>query len=514
MLQSVRLISGLILFLPILFRFQAYAHSVTEHKLGTITIKSIATMDPMPVKPYPYLRLIKWLSPITHKSLIYRHIDLKPGTIFHYQDLLRIKKKLLALPYFSTVFVTSKPIPSDNQTEVVDIVIQTQDRFPITADFDLEQGPLFTIRHNNAWGYGHIISNQFFLKKRWGYGLEYELPSLNGNYLLGGQCYRQIRNKKKKEDSYKFDFQNLWIGKFFYIKATTELLSYYWLVALSGYNKKFVIRPTVTNMENRPYHNQKFILAKLGWVVDGYVSIKNVYALECLELLPKGGSIEILCGYQKSEYNRNRPYVGMSCIKNVVNTSSSFCKYLHLSCKTAAFLHKKVLEEGVLALKLDYVGSLMYTEYNDIRQFIRMNYITGYRMPKERMLGISERDPEELAKPEKEDLYGISQPINARLHVDVYSTFHRPMVVKPLRFVVLGFTKFIALYNRNNALLNPTLINNYGVALRLAHMIRPWPTLELAMAYSPLLRKMVPSVTLSICHFKNNIAKPTLVPYS
>ncbi|WP_419241106.1 hypothetical protein [Cardinium endosymbiont of Nabis limbatus] len=499
-IPCISLIVGLALFFCIPLKLKANPPTPTAYKLKKITIISTGAIEPMP--RYPYLRLVKWLAPTTHPSLIYRYITLKPGDTFDAQALSCIRKQFMALPYFSTVSIIPKKVDGTNETLLFDLIIETKDRFPITIDLSLGEGPLLTITHHNAWGYGHLFSHQLFLKKRWGYGLTYALPRLDGNCLLGGQYYNQISN------TYTFNYQNLWISKLCAMQQKEACIPYYWTIGLSGAKKTFATCPALSATQNRPYHNYKLILGKVGWVSDGYEAITGVYTLHGLEKLPKGGSIEMLYGYQQGAFN-HRHYIGIHCIKNIAN---SRLKHLHLSCESGSFIHKKALEEAVLKLKLAYVGPSIQT-CNRARQSIAIDYIMGYRMPKERMLGIMHRDPEALEEPDEDNR--MHTPICTRLNVHLDSTLHMPIVLNAMRFVFLGFVDFIALYNQNNQLLNQTLVNSYGIGLQLAHVTIPWLAGILKIGYSPLLGKLVPSVQFSMGQFKNKTEpKPTLVAYS
>lgn len=499
--QHISLTAGLVFLFCIPYKVAAH-RPTAAYTLRTITITSTGAMDPMVEKPYPYLRLIKWLTPTTDALFIYKQINLAAGATFDAKALWSIKQRLMALPYFSTVSITRKVVDKGSATMVADLMIQTKDRFPITVDLSLEAGPLLTITHHNAWGYGHSLSQQLFLKTRRGYGLAYELPKLHGNYFFGGQYYNQIG------DTYTFNNRNLWVGKLFAIPAKTSCLPYYWTTGLSGYTKQFAKCPPVSAMQNRPYHNYTLVLGKVGWVVDDYATIRGVYRLHDLETLPKGGSIEMLYGYQNGAFN-NRHYMGINGIKNI---ASPTLKYLHLSCESGAFIYKRAIEEAILKLALAYAGPPIQT-CKGARQFIAINYIIGYRMPKERMLGIMQRDPESLGLPDQDNR--MSSPIYGRLNVHLDTTLHMPIVIHPIRFVCLGFTHFIALYNENNQLLNQTWVDHYGIGVQLEHVHMPWPTVTCTMGYSPLLGKVVPSIRLSIGHFKNQTEpKPTLVAYS
>ena len=500
--QSIGLTAGLMLS----FCIPCKANPPAAYKLSTITIESTGAIAPMTEKPYPYLRLMQWLTPTTDASLIYRYITLKPGATFDANTLSSIKKRLMTLPYFSTVSVTRKTVDGSSEPILSDLIIQTTDQFPITTHLSLEEGPLLTITHHNAWGYGHSLSHQLFLKTRWGYGLAYELPRLHGNYFFGVQYYNQIGNTYG--NNYRFNYQNLWVSKLFAIQTKEPFAPYYWITGLSGSRKQFTASPPVSALQNKPYHNALFVLGKVGWVADDYATIRGVYRLHTLEKLPTGGSIEMLYGYQKGAFN-HRHYMGINCIKNIANPT---LRYLHLSFESGAFIHKKALEEAILKLALAYAGPPIRT-CNGARQFIAIHYITGYRMPKERMLGIRQRDPEALEKPDYDN--SLQTPIHARLNVHLDSTLHMPIVVNSIRFVALGFLNFIALYSRNNELLNQTWVDCYGIGLQLEHVTMPWLTGVLKMGYSPLLGKAVPSIQLCMGHFKNKTdLKPTPVAYS
>ncbi|MGI2298595.1 hypothetical protein ACRRVB_02215 [Candidatus Cardinium hertigii] len=500
--QYIRLTVRLVLAFCIPYKVQASDSTAVSYTLRTINISSTGAIDPISVKPYPCLRLVKWLTPTTDVSLIYSAINLESGAIFDRKMVLSIKKRLMELPYFSTVSIIRKVVDSNGNSPLSDLMIQTKDRFPITFGFSLDEGPLLTITHHNAWGYGHGFTQEFFLKKRWGYGCMYELPKLHGNYFFGGQCYNQI------EDTYEFNHKNLWIGKLWAIPAKRSSLPYYWITGLSGYVKEFSASPPVSDRPHSPYHSYRLILGKVGWVADGYTTIRGVYKLNALERLPNGGSIEVLYGYQNGAYN-NRHYIAINGIKNIAHPTF---KYLHVSFESGAFVYKKRLEEAILKLALAYLGPPIRT-CNGMRQSIAINYIIGYRMPQERALGIRIRDPESLAPLDQYNR--LQQPIYGRLNVQLQSTLHQPIVIQTIRLVCLGFTHFIGLYNQSNQLLNQTWVDRYGVGVQLEHVRMSWPTLACTIGYSPLLEKVVPSVQLSIGHFKNKtMPKPTLIAYS
>ncbi|MEF2228825.1 MAG: hypothetical protein V3581_02155 [Candidatus Cardinium sp.] len=480
------------------------AHSSTVYTLTTITITSTGALAPTP--SYPYLRLLQWLTPTTHASLIRSYISLAPGATFDAQKRLAIKQRLMALPYFSTVSVTCEKVAGGSTPMLSDLIIQTKDRFPITVDVSLDEGPFCTLTHHNIGGYGHRFSNQLFLKKRWGYGFIYELPRQHGNYFFGGQYYNQTDIAYGR--SYKFNYKNLWVGKLFAIQTKESYASYSWITGLSGSKQTFTTRPLCRAMSNTTYYDNTFFLGKIGWAAVNYTTTRGVYRLHALETLPKGGSIEMLYGYQNSACN-NRHYIGIHCIKN---TAHPRLRYIHLSCKSGTFINKKRFEETILKLALAYAGPPIQT-CKGARQFITIDYIAGYRMPKERQLGIRRRDPESLALPD--EVNSMQAPIHARLTIHLDSTLHMPIMAPPIRFACLGFVHFIALYNQNQALLNQTWIDRYGIGLQVEHASISWLATTLKIGYSPFLGKVVPSIQLDMGHFKHTTdPKPNVVAYS
>ncbi|WP_114910249.1 hypothetical protein [Cardinium endosymbiont of Sogatella furcifera] len=486
------------------FCMPSKADASAVYTLRTITITSTGAIAPTP--SYPYLRLLRWLTPTTHASLIRSYISLAPGVTFDAQTRLAIKQRLMALPYFSTVSVTCKQVKRNSATMLSDLIIETKDQFPITVDVSLDEGPLCTLTHHNVGGYGHRFSNQLFLKKRWGYGFIYELPHRHGNYFLGGQCYNQTGIAYSY--NYKFNYKNLWVGKLFAIQTKEPYTPYSWIIGLSSGKQTFTARPPDTAMSNTTYQNNSFLLGKVGWVAADYTTTRGVYRLHALETLPKGGSIEILYGYQKGKFN-NRQYIGIHCIKNIADPR---LRYLHLSCSSGTFINKKRCEEAILKLALAYAGPPIQT-CKGARQFITIDYIAGYRMPKERQLGIRRRDPESLALPDEDN--SMQAPIHARLTIHLDSTLHIPIMIPPIRFACLGFVHFIALYNQNQALLNQTWVDSYGIGLQVEHVTMSWLAATLRIGYSPFLGKVVPSVQLSMGHFKHTTdPKPSVVAYS
>lgn len=150
---------------------------------------------------------------------------------------------------------------------------------------------------------------------------------------------------------------------------------------------------------------------------------------------------------------------------------------------------------------------------NGARKFIPIDYIIGFRMPNERMLGFRLRDSEILESPDNNN--HKQTPNHALLNVHLDSTLYMPIMLNPTRFVVLGCADFIAYYNRNNALLNQSLVDNYWICLQLEHVTMPWSAVASKIGYRPLLGKIVTSVQLTRVHFEDKSdPKPTQVAYS
>ncbi|MDD9139918.1 MAG: hypothetical protein NQ127_03235 [Candidatus Cardinium sp.] len=397
-----------------------------------------------------------------------------------------------------------------DESALVDKYVQTAKRFPIEVAMDLEEGPLLTLTHDILWGCGHKMNHYLFFNKKSGYGLDYRLPTVEEiPLIIGGQCYKQTAK------TYAFYLKDIWFSCPFAPSKLERGKPTYWFAAVGGYDKQFAKQPTIAG-SGISYMDSRLFLCKLGLVSDAYqASREGVYTLHKGEHLPKGGAIEVTYGYQKVPKNTllNRHYVAISGIKNIVHAS---CRYLHVAFATAVFLHRNHWEEGILKGTLAYAPPLLHTGRNATTPFIRMDYIAGCRLPKTKRLAIFYRDPEELDLPDKADLAGITQPIHARFNLALHSRLHRPINYAFIRFALLGFVNFIALYGRDYALLNSTLVEAYGIGLRLAHnTIREWPTIECKIGYSPLFQRLVPSIGLAICTFKNlSNPKPMLVAYS
>jgi hypothetical protein len=470
-------------------------------KIGSITFQSEGAMDPMPAKPWPYQRWLKSLSPTTAPPLLHRQLSVQSGDVLDYGTFSRMEKKLAKLPYLAKVSVKGALV--DDVLGTWDVVVQTKDRFPLTVDLNLEEAALLTCTHHHVWGYGHVVRNQLFLKKRWGYGLEYELPKAHGRYRMGGQWYHQTGG----QDTYRFRHLQLAVGKTFLLQKDDKEERYYWALACSGSNRCFFMRPLVTDQTNRSYHNHNLVLVQLSLVDDTTAKMGSLYTLHAAEKVPKGGSVAFLYGYQQGEY-RNRQYVGFQAGKNVVASG-----LFHMSGSVGMFLGKqKTVEEGVLKLALDYATPILSKVH---RQFVSIQYVMGYQMPAERMLDIRKRDPAELERPDTKDLFVSSKPIHARLNACFDRFLHAPISVRPLRFAFFGFGNVVVLYDRHFVLLNTTLVEAYGIGLRIGHGTHAWPALDVKIGYSPLLGKMVPTVRLSFCLVTNTSDwKPELVPYS
>lgn len=518
MLRVIRLICVSIgggVFIPLTLKGNACAVEVDKkYRLISIIIDSTAAIDTLPAKPFPRLSLIKKLAPTTKKSLIHRHIKLKPGAIFSNKELWLIKHRLTTLPYFSTVSVKTE-IVHPGEIPEVNLIIVTKDNFPITIDMNWDEGALCTVNYQRTRDYGHQISNLLFLKKRWGYGLVYAIPTLKGGYRLGGNCYGQTSRDEVDKDLYTFAYQDIWFEKLFTIaRKEVGQIPWYWVVACTTSHKIFLECPDLTVANNTHYSDHTLILGKLAVIADGYAEKNGFYSIQHPQKLSRGGSLELLLGYQYGSA-KNRPYIALQCIKNSIG---HLWGYLSVGCSVGTFLYKQKLEESVLKWQTAYRTLPLSGKSHGIRPFIDINYIGGFQMSAVKRLAIQQRDPEELTGPSKEELNGISEPIFARLRVHMGSTLHKPIPIHlpflSFQLVLLGFVDLIGLYNKNHALLNNTLIDKYGIGIQLEHAKLPWPTLTLYLAHSPLWGKFSPAIALSIAPFNHAWIKPQVISYS
>jgi hypothetical protein len=453
------------------------------------------------------------------KSWVIRHqLDFQAGDRIDGSQFTNSLQSLKTGLYLKQAQLSIIPLADDT----VDVVVVTQDNFPIQANLDPEN-KLLKIQHNNVAGLGHTWINYFSYDQRFGYGFTYQIPIPLGSALTGKLSYLNTRKKQLKniavfqkfthqagyagsaevgykglleprflegKDSltmthYSFHAQNIWLGKSWQPHNSSKDGLFYTTARI--YHQAFVKRPPINQEFNKVFHNQTFMLGSLGFAHQHTHKANFVYDVGRAENIPDGFKYNLIGGYQVGEF-WNRPYAGLDIAQAKLIPHLG---YIASGISLGGFLHNQTIEQAAIKLSANYFSPILHTQQYAIRQFISLNCLAGFnRFAGERISTYTKRVPKEWADP--------FPPGTKRLHLHLENVWWPLRLIAGCRIAILGYLNAVVLYDVRQISQQSSFCESLGIGLRVGHERFAFGTLQINLGYKPILQTMEFSISAPI----------------
>ena len=458
-------------------------------------------------------------SPTTRRWVIYNYLSFDVGDRLDKTKLASDQKELKALPYLKEARISVAPSAESNDT--VDVLVTTQDNFPIALGLDLDRLVL-TINHQNVGGWGHALVSQCSYDTKWGYGFTYQVPNIQGSHATGELQYLNAPKKQVKRlgvyknfgqpmdyagaaeisytklfkerlldgatnptpITYGFHYQNLWLGRAFQRSLEEDKSQKNFFLTARLSHQAFAERPTVGKDFNRAFHGHTFVVGSGGIAHQHEYQARFVYDVGRMEAIPGGVKVSLTGGYQLGEFV-SRPYWRFDVAQAGLRTHLG---YLYTSFKLGGFLHNQAMEQWILGLAASYFTPLLPMGSHAIRQFIELNYLAGFNMFTGELISThTKRVPK-----------GWADPFPAgtkRFKLHLETVLWPARQIAGCQVAVLGFVDAVTLQTSSHTMPPSSFCEALGMGLRVGHERFALGTLQLQVGYRPILQGMELSVS-------------------
>lgn len=346
---------------------------------------------------------------VTREKTVSRDLFFKSGDKVSATTLVNNEQFIKARNFIYDAKISIMPNPED--TTRVDIIVNTQDNWTLSADADINFGgrSMIELYDANVLGVGNRLSVRTnFDWKNGDYGgnrVEYDTPNILGSFYKGSFVAGKNFDNSDLGFSVTKDFIlptdytvglsymdshlpyymlyadssfnvegreiNAWAGNSFFLKSINSSIYY----STSYDNQKYDVRPDVTDGHNLRFHNYQQILVSLGLYREKFYTTNLIYGYGVKEYIPAGFRAELTGGYRWGEFSADF-YTEMKYIAG----GFSRIGYLMGGVAIGSYFNPSsgLWKQSTLSLGVRYFSNLIVSGRSRIRQFVNLSYMRGW----------------------------------------------------------------------------------------------------------------------------------------
>jgi hypothetical protein len=507
--------------------------------IGNIYLKKVQVIsgsvhDTLIVSESVIIRSLDKMYSHTKDRVIQNNLIFETGDVFN-QNIIADNERILRIqPFIEDAKIL--PISNKDNHDVVDIVVITKDVFPVSVggSFNNMNDYEVNINNSNLFGQGlelgYIYSYEGGKKPSAGHDIGCKYKNIKG--LFVSCLLRYINNYKKekiqlkfkrnfihpgikyggaidiyeisaeKEDRtdettdempYTYYCQDFWIGRSFLldIGGSHENI----IVAGRFGNKYFKNRHSVEPESDDFFHNTKLILGSFTFRKIKYNESRMILSFGKTEDVPIGFLFQLTSGLLNNEF-RKKPYIGFKLASTFYWEDIG---YFGAGIGFGSFIREDRLNESVFRIEGLYFNRLIRLKSLRIRNIIRYNFITGYKMPDYRTIDLED---------EIHFLSEETQDGQQKLNLNLESVIFTPLNFYGLRFAFVPFADIGFISAGNNILKDRSFYGTFGFACRLKNESLIFDTIQLYIAYCPVV-----SDDMSYWNFEFSTSEQVLFRY-
>lgn len=454
----------------------------------------------------------------TSKTLIYKTLNIKKGDEIAPFELSEKEVVIRNLPYISDVMITPHFVPNSDSVDLEVFVqdvwslgfhLEPQDTykgyFEVYDENAFGQGQeiLFRMRYNarRSPGMGteayYTINNigSEIIKTRFGYSsyfgfrdVRYEMQKdyyFKSNYAFGvlAQDYSNLVHftLDNRDAQIKATVSDFWIGKGFPLVANKRFditnLQIYLATRVGNYH--FSGEREVQVGRNNALHNRRFYLSSVAIAKQWYRQTKLLLGYGRTEDVPYGYKLELVGGTEIGEF-RNRAYMAVKTAAGDFFSLGYCSGYLELG----SFLKNDSLQQGVLKTGLFYYSNLVRFGTYRFRQFIGVDYTSGFN----RFDGYGERiflRSTNGIRGFTSDSVQSTKRAFARFETVCYS----PHTLWGFKMALFAYSDFAWINHFSNNIFNGPIYYGLGVGVRIRNERLAFKTFSIRLAIYPNIPK-------------------------
>ncbi len=457
----------------------------------------------------------------TRDKTIENNLLIKKGDKIDPYLLAENERIIRSLPFIkdARILVISEPDIVDS----VDILVLTKDLWSIAVDTKIHKAATsyFNVYDANFFGFGNKLQNIISLKAKdrniinYHQGL-YEIENINGTFITGkieyynddnienygidiekkfitpetkyaGGLFITRHNNLEKlnennllssKERVIYDEQNLWIGKSYPLtsKNASSINRSRIILSAKVSRKNYLRCPDDNEDLKRKYYNNTSILSSIALVKRNFYTSNLIYNYGRTEDIPYGYLLQLTTGEDFGQYFK-RVYTGIKLAKaNIINKNG----YYYSSIDFGGFIRNYTLEDGVFDFKVNYYSPLIKKKYYKLRNFVKINYITGIYRTTDDLININDRNGIRGLK--SDSLKGFQ-----RLSFNFESVAFTHLYFYGFRFSFFNFADIGLIGSNRTSIFNNKLYSGLGFGLRIRNENLIFKTFQIRFAYYPIV---------------------------
>ncbi|MBN1790652.1 MAG: hypothetical protein JW830_09165 [Bacteroidales bacterium] len=472
--------------------------------------------DTMYVSSYGLPKTLNALHKDTRRQILMRHLLLREGEPLDVFLAAENERILRELPYINDARFLVKPL--SESPDSIDLVLVTQDLFPVGFDADISSSNSGSMGlwNQNVLGYGLQSALTLYWDgdhKPWmGYGLtvgtsilarsfaDAKLEYIN-RWNLNSVSLDISRNFKSTRFIYaggalleyvtaiknielldtvlsdvnlKYTNADLWAGRMFRLNGHSSRVSrgLYFTGRVNLYEK--LKGPETSENYLYQYQDRSFYLASVGLSERGYKTDNMIYTFGRTEDVPLGYKLELSAGLEGGQYDIRYYLSGNASIAKYYNRAG----YIYASASYGTFLNHGISEQGTLQFRIQYYTKLFSYRRYQCRNFISLNYVNG----------INRYEGEFVSLENKAGIQGLRS--SALRGIDKISLSYESVVFSPFKILGFRFAFYglidLGMISPDNFLFkDPKFYSGLGVGVRIRNDQLVFNTFEVSFSVYP-----------------------------
>ena len=452
----------------------------------------------------------------TRLNRIKKNVFVREGDKLKVDEVLENERIIRSLPYVEDVRFFA--IGSKTDTTKVDLLVITKDvfSFGVGGHFSGTKSATYKIYNQNLFGLGHqitlkvvnnieekpyvgmegiysiknICSKYFdvtigysntYKKEGFYFNLDKEFLFSTTKWGGGLSGFRMTRAENiinyddLKTDSIPLNYKlgDSWLGYALLLHKQNPMKRMQLVLAMRYCNLKFYDRSLLSDKEY--YSNSNFFLGSISLSKRNYVRDYLIYSYGITEDIPKGFLNEIVFGYDNNEFiKRLYTHLYLST-SNILPYSPA---YVFVSAGLGGFYNSHKLEQGMFELHISYISRLMPLGLQKIRQFLKIDYMTGIKRFENEKIYL--KDDLGLRGMYSSELTG-----NRRLSLNSESVIFQKKAIGDFHVALFGFYDCGFIGSKNKFILAQNFYSGFGFGVRLRNENLVFRTLQFRLGFYP-----------------------------
>jgi hypothetical protein len=446
----------------------------------------------------------------TNENIIRKNLLFQKGDTISPLAFSDNERHLRQLPYIDDARILIVPV-SDSEA---DVIVVTKDIYSLGGKVDfsgIDKGSL-SLFERNIFGMGHEFGIEIPYDSEFsdspGFGVNYKINNILKSFSdlnmyfydgLGKKTYGFDLNRKLVSSSTKYaggiSLREMFTSDDLDSMTVSAPVKYnlqdYWLLRSFLINKESVsrlilgARYTNNNVFDHPFilpesfhylQQYKMFLASVSFSVQKYYKANLIYGYGRTEDIPYGGLFKITFAKETNEF-KNRYYLSSSLS---VGESVNSLGYFYGSAGFGTFFNNGQTEQGILALKTNFISNLSYLGRSRIRNFINVDYTRGFDRYSDEYLNFTR---ENGFSGFSNDSTGNAQ----RLTFSIESVIFSPVKFYGFRFAAFGYADIGFLFGTNDFLGTGDILSSVGFGVRIRNDNLVLNTLQIRFGVFPTL---------------------------